>query len=249
MPKQIIDLKAVKPAHTFMCYGPSRAGKTWFAATFPDPIFFSDKSERGWSTIARMDPSLFYGKQPEVWALADNNEMLEALREVEDAAFKGKSPYKTLVIDSWTFYADTYFAALELSAFQGAAPGKRPDGRQLYGDIGSHIRYLSIRINNLALAPSPLNVVFLCLAAEPEESGKAGLPALPGKKIAEKAPARCDFLFYHRALRLGDSTRYEVHTQPFGPFMAGGRVGSKPLPNPMEASYRAFEKAYYGEPK
>ena len=36
---------------TFCCYGNTRCGKTQFAATFPNPVFISDMSERGWVTL------------------------------------------------------------------------------------------------------------------------------------------------------------------------------------------------------
>ncbi len=240
MPKQVIDVSRPQDGdRAFMIYGPSGAGKTRFAATFPRPLFLSDRSEKGWETIAWMSDDDFYekGRRPEVWAIGKPAEMVEALSEVETIVKKDKQRFRTLVVDQLTHYADAYFSELEMLAYQNAK-GKRPDSRQLYNDLASHLRYLMLRVHEL-----PLNIVWVCLPKEPDpERGIPGGPLISGR-TAVTAPAKCNYWFYCRSYSQNDGTVvHEVRTRQFGAYPARGRDGNT-LPDPMPPSYRAFEEA------
>lgn len=241
MPREIIDLAPGKRKKlTVMSYGPSRAGKTRFAGTWPRPLFLSDKSEGGYETLRYMKAEALYepDRRPEVWPIGKAQEMVEAVQEVEQTIPKDPTRWRTLVIDSLTFYSDAYYAALEQAAYSRSG-GKAVDKRHLFQDLGSHLRWLMIRVHEL-----PLNVVWLCLEKPPGEGEEAtaGGILLSGQ-TAQKAPARCDCLFYHRAYRAGaDEFTYEIRTRRFGSFPAGGRDEGT-LPDPIEPSYRVLESA------
>ncbi len=224
---------------TVLSYGPSRSGKTHFAATFPRPIFLSDASEGGWETIRYMDQSHLYepGVMPEVRRIGKAQDMTEELQKIEAAIIETPDQYKTLVVDSLTFYSDSYYMALEMKAFEKSG-GKAFEKRHLYQDLASHLRFLMIRVHNL-----PLNVVWLCLEKPSGEEGADGGPLLAGQ-TAMKAPARCDCLFYHRCFQTNASEppSYEIRTRRFGSNNAGGRDGGA-LPDPMIANYRELETA------
>jgi hypothetical protein len=239
-----VDLRAGKRKRiTVTSYGASRSGKTEFAATFPRPLFLSDSTESGWETMRYMDPNKFYepghetpsGGPCEVWPISNAADMMESLAKIEEIVPKNPNRWWTLVIDSLTFYADCYYAALEQNAYKKSG-GKPIDPRRLYGDLGSHLRYQMIRVHNL-----PFNIVWTCLNKESNDEGKNAGILLPGQN-AQKTPARCDALFYHRQYRSGADTIWEMHTQPYGEFTAGGR-GMGVLPNVIEnPTYRMLEE-------
>lgn len=242
MPKQVIDVSgaASQPRSRFLSYGPSRTGKTAFAATFPRPLFLSDQSEGGWETIRHLDRARFYepDKVPEVWAIPDAQSMFESLAEIRAMLAADPTRYGTVVIDSLSFYADSYFAQLQASV------GKTTDSWKLYQNLADHIRVLMIQFHTL-----PVHVVWICLESPAGEGEQTGGISLPGQS-ARKAPARCDFWFYHRTFteRVGAAPIYEVRTRRFGQFPCGGRDGGI-LPDPItNPSYRDIEEGL-GWPK
>lgn len=227
---------------TCMCYGPSRAGKTRFGGSFPRPLFLSDASEGGWETLIHMDPEALYepDRKPEVFALEQASDMIQALSEVRNRIASKPGEILTVVVDSLTFYADTYFAALEKAAYDRAgSSGRRPDSRQLYMDLGQHLRWLALQVHQL-----PVNVVWICLEKPPSEDNPNGSILIPGSN-ADKFPARCDYLMYHRAYQVSPAAgiTYEIRTRRYGAFNAGGRDEGR-LPDPLpECSYRALAEA------
>jgi AAA domain-containing protein len=241
-----VDLTPGKRRRITLCnYGASRSGKTQLAATFPRPLFLSDKGESGWETIRYMPVDLFYepnhrtpsGLSCEVWPISTAQEMLESIPVVAEILRKEPDRWGTLVVDSLTFYADSYFAQLELNYRK--AMGQKYDPRRAFQDLGSHLRWIMIRLHEIT-EPLGVNVVWLALEKPPQESGDPGGILLSGQS-ALKTPARCDGLLYQRHYRAGADTVYEVHAQPFGIMPAGGR-GFQVLPCPMVSpTYRDFE--------
>jgi AAA domain-containing protein len=246
MPVEPVDLTPGKRRRITLCnYGASRSGKTELAATFPRPLFLSDKGESGWETIRYMAKEKFYepdhktasGLSCEVWPIGKAEDLLESLPRLEAIFAKEPQKFGTLVIDSFTFYADTYFAQLELGYRRSA--GAKYDPRRTYGDLASHLRWIMIRVHEIT-EPIGCNVVWLALEKQPGETEGGGGILLAGQS-ALKTPARCDGLLYQRAFRAGNETTYEVYPQPFGIMPAGGR-GFQNLPCPMVSpTYRDFE--------
>lgn len=242
MPKKI-DLNNPRgPSRiTMMIVGASRSGKTHFAARFPRPLFLSDATESGWTTIQHMEDDQFYepGVLPQVWSIESPKEMMEAIMEAEAQLRKDPSSIGTLVIDSITFYAEAYFAQLE-----GEHSGKRYDPRQLYSNLASHLRWLMIRIHQL-----PVNVLWLTLAKEGSEGDSLGGVSIPGQ-TAVKAPARCDIWCFLEQLYKGPKQPqiFRMHTQNYAGFKAGHRFGSM-LPAVIEnPSYLQMEELLQLEP-
>jgi hypothetical protein len=228
-----IDISQPAPLRriTALVYGKSRSGKTRFAGGWPRPIFLSDAPEGGWETLRHMPQEDFFepGRFPEVLAIERSEDMMTAISDLSARLTARPGEIQTVVVDSLTFYADTYFASLE------NRPGKI-DKRQLYGDLGSHLRSLCIQMHQL-----PVNVLWLCLEKPPGEDEAQGSPLLSGQS-AQKFPARCDYWFYTRVFGTSPMAplNYEVRTRQFGPYPAGGRDGGllvDPLPEP---TYRAL---------
>jgi AAA domain-containing protein len=233
-----IDIRrnAAGQTMTALSYGASRTGKTRFAATWPRPLFLSDNSEKGWETIRYMSNEDFYepNRPPVIWALEEAADMFQAVDQLRRELAKDRNAFRTIVVDSLTFYLDSYFRYLESAAI-AKAQGKRPEGRLLYADLNTHFANLAIEVSKL-----PVNVLWICLERGPSEDNASGAPMIPGQ-LAEKTPARCNYLFYHRCFQAPDkSLQYEIRTRRWGPFNAGGRDGgllTDPLPVP---SYRGI---------
>ncbi len=235
---KIIDLKKNAPRNiSVMTYGASRVGKTRFASTFPRPVFLSDVTEKGWETIRNMDAENFFESdyRPEVWGLENPQDMYQAISNISTTCKTKPGHIQTVVIDSLTFYSDLYFTGLETGQAQ---KNNAVDRRRLYGDLEAHLRWVMTEMHKL-----PVNVVWVCLEKSPGEGGYGG-PLLTGQ-TRDKAPARCEYLLYQRAYRAkaDEPPIYEIRTQTFGGYVAGGRQGDVKIPDPMEPTYRALARA------
>jgi hypothetical protein len=248
---KIIDLnKGIARQMKVLSYGSLRSGKTRFAATWPRPLFLADATEMGWTTIANMDRSALYepDRLPEVWEIEKATDMMQAIKDAEKRIQKKPGDIQTIVVDSLTFYADLYFNTLDALA-QG-----RGDPRDLYLKLGQHLRDLRIRLHAL-----PVNVVWLCLCKEPNDDNPMGAPMLSGQN-SQKFAAGCDYVFYHRSHQEGGDSpvQWEVRTQRFGAYQAGGRDEGR-LPSPLgyvddgkrvvDCTYRALEAALWPNAK
>lgn len=230
-----IDLSASASANIHaLVLGPPRSGKTHFAASAPAPLFISDAAEGGYATIASMDPDLFWDKSkpPTVWAIenafADLNPMLVRLEKLRA---ENTFPFRTIVIDPISIYADRVMAEMMQNA---ASAKKETDNRKLYGDLANHLRVLLLRIHAL-----PCHVLWLCHIKE------GGL-SLAGQ-TAEKLPAYMDFTWLvSNSAGLG----YELHTAPYSAFnILGGRWSTRSasgkrygLPSPVIPSFKAISQ-------
>lgn len=228
-----IDLS--NPAATFihaLVLGAPKSGKTHFAASAPDALFISDAAEGGYATISNMDPAFWWNpsKPPTVWAVENIlNDIPSALARLEKMRAEGVFPFRTIVIDPISIYADRYLA----EAMQRAAadPKGNKDPRAMYGDLLNHLRVLVLRVHAL-----PCHVIWLCHV-------KDGGLSVPGQS-AEKLPAYMDFTWLcQNSTAMG----YEMHTAPYGAYtILGGRytwANSKGkrygLPSPIIPSFKA----------
>jgi hypothetical protein len=207
---------------TALSYGMSRAGKTRFAGSWPRPLFLSDATESGWTTLGNMDRNVLFeqGRSPIVWAIDRAADMMQAVHDAEPLVKRGE--VQTVVVDSLTFYADLFFNTLD------AAGGNRADARQLYQKLGQHLKNLREVIHLLGS-----NVVWLALEKPPGEDTPVGGPMLSGQNAAKFA-AGCDYVFYHRSFQAQPNTplQWEVRTKKYGNYQAGGRDEGR-LPDPL----------------
>jgi hypothetical protein len=223
---RVIDLgKRTKASRiTVLSYGGMRTGKTRFAATWPRPVFLSDATESGWTTIENMDKNALHepDRLPLVWAIEKSADMFQAIKDVENMIRTKPGTIMTIVVDSLTFYADLFFNTLD------AAGGGRVDPRQHYQKLGQHLRTLREQIHLL-----PLNVIWLALAKDPGEDNPIGQPMLPGQNAAKFA-AGCDYVLYHRSFQPTPSTplQWEIRTRKWQNYAAGGRDEGL-LPDPL----------------
>lgn len=205
---------------TALSYGASRSGKTRFAGSWPRPLFLSDATESGWTTLQNMDKSILFeeGRDPKVWAIEKVVDMTKAVKDAEPLIKRGE--VRTIVVDSLTFYSDLVFNYFE------SAGGER-DPRRLYQKLAAHLKTLREEIHLLGC-----NVVWLCLAKDPGEEQPVGGPMLSGQN-AQKFSAGCDYLLYHRHFQSGNGPlQWEIRTRKFGSYAAGGRDEGR-LPDPL----------------
>lgn len=233
---QPITIQSGKSSHskfrTFMCYGDIRTGKTHFTGSFPNAMIIADASERGWTTLEEMDPAWFYhDKGPEVIPVHDQATMTWALAVAEECVKRGW--IDTIVVDSLTFYAQSWFQA-ELKKMQRNPGPKGVDTRGLYGAMANHLTQVQQHIHGL-----PCNVAWTALAAPPDDEYPGG-PMVSGKSRLS-FPARCDYIFYHRKYEAQNAEHtednpdappiikvYEAHTEGYdNRYIGGGRDGGK----------------------
>lgn len=221
-----IDLRKEAPTRvTVLSYGATRTGKTRWASTWPRPLFLSDNTESGWTTIVHMNPDDFFepNRKPRVWAIENATDMMQSLNDVEPLIKRGD--VQTLVIDSLSYYNDLFLNYLISVMSSG---GKAPDNRQVYQRLSQHLQNLRIKVHSLNI-----NVVWICLEKPPGEDNPYGWPMISGQQ-AQKFPPGCDYIFYHRSFQVGpkEPLNYEIRTRKFGAFAAGGRDEGL-LPDPL----------------
>ncbi len=228
------------PRFTFCTYGPTRSGKTTFGATFPRPAFLSDVTESGYESLRGISDEFLFepGIQPIVLGIEKMNDMAIARQMLAPHIASGM--VQSVIIDSATFYADLYLNYLfELQ-------GPNANNLKAYGQLGVHLRDLRVKWHLMGC-----NVMWLCLAQDPDEDRPVGLPMIPGKE-AGKFGASCDYLFYarHDRFKQGNefTERFELHSKPFNKYVAGCRRsdGVPELPSPLVNTTYAEVLRYMG---
>lgn len=230
------------PVDTILNYGDTGTGKTTWSAGMPRVVFFAVDDEGGFTSLKGLtedqvfEPGTPFSK-PIVWALSEMGDMSKAIERVTPMIASKR--VLSIAISSLTFYADMYLARLERSN-----PGI--DTRQLYGQLGNHLRDLRVRIHSLGV-----NVCWEALADHPEPSadgkaGHAGRPLIPGKQ-ADKFSAGVGFLFHMRSDDIREKGQvvgrvFKQYTQNYGGYLARTRIGQADaqLPNPMQGGYQEF---------
>lgn len=220
-----INLDTAPARTTILSYGAMRSGKTRWAATWPRPLFLSEATEGGWTTMRNMSPDAFFepGRKPKVWAIEKAADLIASLAKIEPMIASGE--IMTVVIDSITFYSDLYYSNLVTLARNA---GKQPDLRQVYGNLGDHLRYVREQYHGLLC-----NVIWLALEKAPNEENQFGGPMIPGQS-AQKFAAGCDYILYHRVFQRdkGLANSYEIRSRGWERYVAGGRDEGL-LPDPI----------------
>lgn len=231
-----IDLKASllteMPIFTFMTYGDTRSGKTTFSGTFPRPLVLADITEKGYEALRdenwnnEVTPRFEEGIAPIVWGIEKESDLAEAIPKIEPMVKAGL--VKTIVVSSISFYSDLVFNSILMRQ-------EKTDTRKAYGDLGTHLRNVRIKIHGLGV-----NVVWEALTKHPETDDPIGRPMIPGQQ-ADKFAAGVDFIFYTK-LDQPQPTKpatFDIYTRRHNNYIAGNRLGSRAslLPNPLRGTY------------
>jgi hypothetical protein len=208
-----------------MLLGRPSSGKTHFAATTPDPLFISDGAEGGYKMLYEMDPAYWWNpkKVPDVWVI-DNilQDIPVMLSRLEQMAQAKQFKFKTIIVDPLSLYADRFIAEELIRT-----PGK--DNRQVYGDLGNHLRALVLRFHAL-----PAHVFWLS-HLKPVDGDNNG--AAVAGQMGEKFPAFCDFKWLSHVNTIPNKpATFEIRTAPFRSWaFLGGRWK---MPDPMLPSFK-----------
>lgn len=199
-----------KPLHTFV-YGALRTGKTTFASTFPKPIFLSAGNEGGDTTLRFCDA--------DVIRITSVQDMKDAIPYV--MANRQKQGWRTIVIDSLTYYADLFVQ-------QTTKDGEKPMRTQDWGLLDLHLQKWLLPV----LMHAPMHVVWIAL--EEVEKGTEGevrgyQPMLYGKTKA-KLPGACDLIVRSIVSQVRENNgplkaKYTLRTTTAEGAPAGGRFG------------------------
>jgi len=222
------------PYFTFLNYGDTRSGKTWFAATFPRPFIFADVIESGYKSIKTMDRDQWFEPDvaPIIRGVENMGDVANEMPKVDALIAQGR--VHTLVFDAFSFYTDFFLA--QLLKLQ-----TKPDNRQAYGQLGVHLREIRTTLHSRGK-----NVVWSCLAKHPETEDPKGRPMIPGQQ-SDKFSAGVDFLFHSRVEQKREggkivSETRELRTRQYNSYIAGHREGiySNSLPDPFVGNYADF---------
>lgn len=222
------------PVFSWLLYGPTRSGKTHWAAGLPRPLIIADIAESGWKTVKSMDRSMWFepDHEPIVIGIDQMNDvakLCETGGRIDQLIANGK--VRSIVFDAFTYYADYFLAHL----FRVQT---KPDNRAAYGDLGKHLREVRTIIGNKGI-----NVAYCCLEKPSDQDDPKGGPQIPGNQ-AGKFAGGVDFLWhatYRQIIEAGKvvGSSHEMHTRQHGTFIAGHRLGidADLLPNPFTGTY------------
>ena len=122
---QVLNSKTMpaKPLSTFI-FGPLRTSKTTSAATWPKPVFLSAGNEGGDTSLRGMDVDVI-----KINSVAD---MKEAVAYI-DAYGQKKHGWRTVVVDSLTYYSDLFVQAASNN-------GEKPLQQRDWGLLDLHLQ-------------------------------------------------------------------------------------------------------------
>lgn len=216
------------PFLNFMVYGESGAGKTLLAGTAAfveelSPVLFLDV-EGGTMTLSQLDST----------ADVDVVRVLKwrTMQDIYDELYRGKHPYKTVVIDSLT-----EMQKLAMGEILGYGKDLDPGGQiPEFKDWSLNTEQMRRLVR--AFRDLEMNTIFTCLAMEQEHPRKKGVsikkPALT-KKLAEEIPAFFDVLFYLYAAEVSGVNQRYMQTDKNDRIVAKCRVqGIPPLLHPKD---------------
>jgi hypothetical protein len=208
-------------------YGPSGAGKTKLASSFPYPVMIQPINEGSIVTLRGLDIP-YYEMTDMTSQLRDGrgglNRIIDEL-EKEYQADPKAFPYETIVVESLTHYS-------ELVVEEISEQGTKPMDQRKWGEVASHFRNVHARLCNMQV-----HVVYTSLdKIDKSDSGVivAG-PSLQGA-AATKLPSACEVVGYCEVSRsnkkvggtLVAQTDYKVHFRKHGHYPARSRFDAMP---------------------
>jgi len=222
------------PIKTSVCYAPIRAGKTFFAATFPRVAWIGSKREGGWKTILNQDPATFYerGRRPMIFAVDNMMELGNHLR-VDIMPRVNTGEIQTICLEL-TFYADDVIRSCEGADYERNKYLK-------WDTLLDHIMNLDAACKKIPQLRLHYNAIARAKMTEKHPSGLM----IPGQ-AAEKIPAMTDMIAYLRAEETAGEMNRFLHLRPYEGYPAGHRYGSKFPTMVKNPTFRILEQLYSG---
>lgn len=207
----------VEPWTHWFLYGPSGAGKTTAAATFPKPVFLVPYNESSITTLAGRDIPYFIivDKDQTPLNLKTGTGSMKAVLDHLIVGYKRNPeafPFETIVIESISHYGDLVQEQLTV--------GDQKMDQQKWGFFLAHFRTIQARLRGI-----DVHVVFTALdkLEKTESGGYVGGPLVPGQ-TAQKLPSACDVIGYCEET----AGRYQIHFRRHKHFPARSRFGRLP---------------------
>lgn len=226
-----------------LVYGNSGTGKTIFGASFPGPIFVADFDGKisSVANFLRGNPKLgeieyeTYLPKPG----GDDRPFVRyntKLIELENAAKAGSFPYRTVVVDSLTLYADQMLKEIVVQnpgIKRQHSPTTNLTAMQDYMILNSHFKNMLVRVLQL-----PCNVVVTAHIQTNKDDITGEIhrePLLPGK-LAAFLPIMFEEVY--RTYR--QDGKYFAQTQSNTQYNARSQI--RGLPDPMKLEYAEIAK-------
>jgi hypothetical protein len=213
-----------------LVYGDSGSGKTYFAGTFPDPLFLD--LEDGMRSLLPLKRDIKrYPKNP-----AHNITELDQVKEfykIVKGIKPDTAPFKTIVIDSLN---ELQILVLE-NSIRTTQTTRIYDDQPTQGDYGKLARDMQTLVR--LFIKLPYNIVFIAGAKEREFAEDKVLPMFLGKKTGPDVRRIIEQVGYCYT-RQQNKDQPAEHVIAFGDnpaFIAKDRTGklSRPIPNTYEA--------------
>lgn len=219
---------AVDKGFKVLLYGPTGAGKTWFAATFPRPLFLD--LEGGLRTTTQVGPVLRFPKDPK--------QVVESMQQVRDfyrQVRRAKNPnFDTVIIDSLN-----ELVVLVTKEVVGTFDANRSYEDKLtwddYGKIGRDT--LNTVREFLRL---PYHIVFTAVETPREYDGQQVYPKFLGKMIWPEVQRMMEQIGYVHVVKGQDGIEHVVGFRLDPAYIAKDRLGIKEkyLPNHFSSLVR-----------
>lgn len=228
-----------------MVYGPSGAGKTTFSTSFPGPIGVADFDGKIGSAARylevhnpkKLDEIEFENFQPSAvnGGVQVYQKFMKWLYSLEMAAKEGKFPFKTIVLDSLTTFAESLTAHIMASNPAVKRVDALTPSMQDYLMVSTNFKPIIHRL--LAL---PCNVVVIGHISQDKDEVTQEInyrPALPGK-----LPELLPILFgevYRAFTEVQDGkVQFKAQCRPAGKYVA--RTEIQGMPNVIPLSYESI---------
>lgn len=217
--KNAVDI--TDPWTRWFLYGPTGAGKTHAAGTFPKPFFIVPPNEKSIVTLAGADIAYTeVSNRQEMhaalrWLREQYDQAMALYAAGEDDEAEELFPYQTIVVESLSHYC-------ELLVEDIGKRGQAKMDQQSWGQLSSHLRTLHSQLSDM-----DVHVVYTSLA-KTDEAGN-GQPLMIGKN-AIMMPSACDIIGYCESVPVqrGKAPVHRIHFRQFGRFPARSRFRGFP---------------------
>lgn len=224
------DATAQKKGWKILVYGDSGSGKTYFAGTFPDPLFLD--LEDGMRSLLQLNRNIKrYPKNPAavITEISQVKQFYDIVRAIKPA----EAPFKTIVIDSMN---ELQILVMEQSIKSNQA-NRIYDDQPTQGDYGKLARDMQVLVR--MFLKLPYNIIFIAGCKEREFPEDKLFPLFMGKKTGPDVRRIIEQVGYCYT-RQQDKTKPVEHMVAFGDtpgYIAKDRTTKlgKPIPNTFEA--------------